>query len=182
MDGPDLQYDILALSGAKRGGITTMSVLSFVTLELQTTHLDPASVSQASYVKLVNGNLTLVDSWPVIPPTASGDAVNESAQQTKTWGEAVSQLTMMVGTLPVVSYYRDADKEVFQAASQHVGKTPPEFHWLDCRELAKNIFLTYQSFNSPPFCKPWACLMNMAIAILSSRPARSLWSLPADTT
>ncbi|MDN6520608.1 MAG: hypothetical protein L0K46_06520, partial [Yaniella sp.] len=60
-----------------------------MTLELQTTHLDPASVSQASYVKLVNGNLTLVDSWPVIPPTASGDAVNESAQQTKTWGEAV---------------------------------------------------------------------------------------------
>lgn len=114
-----------------------MSVLSFVALELQTTHLDPASVSQASYVKLVNGNLTLVDSWPVIPPTASGDAVNEAAQQTKTWAEAVSQLTMMVGTLPVVSYYRDADKEVFQAASQHVGKTPPEFHWLDCRELAK---------------------------------------------
>lgn len=114
-----------------------MSVLSFVALELQTTHLDPASVSQASYVKLVNGNITLVDSWPVIPPTASGDAVNEAAQQTKTWAEAVSQLTMMVGALPVVSYYRDADKEVFQAASQQVGKTPPEFHWLDCRELAK---------------------------------------------
>lgn len=114
-----------------------MSELSFVALELQTTHLDPASVSQASYVKLVNGNITLVDSWPVVPPTASNDAVNEAAQQTKTWGEAVSQLTMMVGTLPVVSYYRDADKEVFQAASQYVGKTPPEFHWLDCRELAK---------------------------------------------
>src|SRR5699024_11648610 len=59
------------------------------------------------------------------------------AQQTETWAEAVSQLTMIVGALPVVSYYRDADKEVFQAASQQVGKTPPEFHWLDCRELAK---------------------------------------------
>ena len=114
-----------------------MSALSFVALELQTTHLDPASVSQASYVKLVNGNITLVDSWPVIPPTTTGDSDKESTHQTKTWDEALSQLTMMVGTLPVVSYYRDADKEVFQAASQHSGKTPPEFRWLDCRELAK---------------------------------------------
>lgn len=114
-----------------------MSVLSFVALELQTTHLDPASVSQASYVKLVNGNVTLMDSWPVIPPTVSNDTAKESPQQTRTWSEALSQLTMMVGPLPVVSYYRDADKEVFQAASQHSGETPPEFRWLDCRELAK---------------------------------------------
>lgn len=137
MNRTGLLYDILALSSAKRGGIATMTVLSFVALELQTTHLDPASVSQASYVKLVNGNITLVDSWPVIPPTTAGDASKEPPRQTKTWGQALSQLTMMVGTLPVVSYYRDADKEVFQAASQHSGETPPEFRWLDCRELAK---------------------------------------------
>lgn len=132
-----LVCDILAISGAQREVQQAMSALSFVALELQTTHLNPASVSQASYVKLVNGNVTLVNSWPVIPPTANGTAPHGSSQQTKTWSEALSQLTMMVGTLPIVSYYRDADKEVFQAASRHIGETPPEFHWLDCRELAK---------------------------------------------
>ncbi len=44
---------------------------------------------------------------------------------------------MMIGQLPIVSYYRDADKEVFQAASQHIEETPPALHWLDCRELAR---------------------------------------------
>lgn len=114
-----------------------MSTLSFVALELQTTHLDPASVSQASYVKLVNGNITLVDSWPVIPPTVQDAPDQTIGDGIKTWHEALSQLNMMVGQLPVVSYYRDADKEVFQSASRHIGEAVPEFHWLDCRELAK---------------------------------------------
>lgn len=114
-----------------------MSTLSFVALELQTTHLDPASVSQASYVKLVNGNITLVDSWPVIPPTVQDVPDQTAGDGIKTWREALSQLNMMVGQLPIVSYYRDADKEVFQSASRHIGETVPEFHWLDCRELAK---------------------------------------------
>lgn len=113
-----------------------MSALSFVALELQTTHLDPASVSQASYVKLVNSNITRIAAWSVIPPTAADTSTN-FVEDAMPWGETLPQLNMMVGPLPVVSYYRDADKEVFQAASRHVGQTPPELHWLDCRELAR---------------------------------------------
>lgn len=116
-----------------------MSALSFVVLELQTTHLDPASVSQASYVKLVNGNITLVDEWPVIPPTAGEATGQTAADDAKSWHEALSHLNMMVGQLPVVSYYRDADKEVFQAASHQIEEAAPEFHWLDCRELARTL-------------------------------------------
>lgn len=122
-----------------------MPALSFVALELQTTHLDPATVSQASYVKLVQGNITRVDSWPVIPPTAN-DAEKKSSENDKTWAEALSQLNMVVGQLPVVSYYRDADKEVFQAASKYIGETPPEFRWLDCRELARKYMPNLPEF------------------------------------
>src|SRR5699024_2053360 len=130
-------YDILTVLSAKRGGSTAMSALSFVALELQTTHLDPASVSQASYVKLVNGNITRTDTLSVTPPTTNEDLDPTSGQASLTWNQALSQLTMMVGQLPVVSYYRDADKEVFQAASRHIGEIPPILHWLDCRELAR---------------------------------------------
>ena len=114
-----------------------MSALSFVALELQTTHLDPASVSQASYVKIVNGNITRTDALSITPPTLNDDLDSTSAETSLTWAQALSQLTMMVGQLPVVSYYRDADKEVFQAASRHIEATPPDLHWLDCRELAR---------------------------------------------
>ncbi|GAA2039899.1 hypothetical protein GCM10009720_20560 [Yaniella flava] len=125
------------MSGVKRGDIAVMSALSFVALELQTTHLDPASVSQAAYVKLVNGNITRVASWKIIPPTAT--SAQASDPKAKTWADALSQLNMMVGQLPIVSYYRDADKEVFQAASRVIGETAPNLHWLDCRELARTF-------------------------------------------
>lgn len=127
------------MSGVKRGDIAVMSALSFVALELQTTHLDPASVSQAAYVKLVNGNITRVASWKIIPPTATGTSAQASDPKAKTWSDALSQLNMMVGQLPIVSYYRDADKEVFQAASRVIGETAPNLHWLDCRELARTF-------------------------------------------
>ena len=119
-----------------------MSKLSFVALSLQTTHLDPASVSNAAYVKLVEGNITRVDAVPVIPPTSPEAADQDSTDDPDsptTWNQALSQLSMMIGKLPIVSYYRDADKEIFHAASRYVDTEPPIFHWLDCRELARNL-------------------------------------------
>lgn len=119
-----------------------MSKLSFVALSLQTTHLDPASVSNAAYVKLVEGNITRVDAVPVIPPTSPDAADQDSTDDPDsptTWNQALPQLSMMIGKLPIVSYYRDADKEIFHAASRYVDTEPPIFHWLDCRELARNL-------------------------------------------
>lgn len=119
-----------------------MSKLSFVALSLQTTHLDPASVSNAAYVKLVEGNITRVDAVPVIPPTSPEAADQDSTDDPDsptTWNQALSQLSMMIGKLPIVSYYRDADKEIFHAASRYVDTEPPIFHWLDCRELARHL-------------------------------------------
>lgn len=120
-----------------------MSALSFVALSLQTTHLDPATVSKASYVKLVDGNITRLDAIPVIPPTSQSHANPEDLEvQTGgqiTWGDALSQLSMMIGKLPIVSYYRDADKEIFQAASRKVDAPLPPFQWLDCRALAREL-------------------------------------------
>lgn len=119
-----------------------MSKLSFVALSLQTTHLDPASVSNAAYVKLVEGNITRVDAVPVIPPTSPDAADQDSTDDPDsptTWNQVLPQLSMMIGKLPIVSYYRDADKEIFHAASRYVDTEPPIFHWLDCRELARNL-------------------------------------------
>ena len=132
---------ILAISVAQREGIFVMSKLSFVALSLQTTHLDPASVSKASYVKLVDGNITRQDEIPILPPTNKQHKPDlEDAHDAPTpWNEALEQLRMMVGKLPIVSYYRDADKEIYQAASRHLNIEPPAFHWLDCRELARKL-------------------------------------------
>ena len=116
-----------------------MSALSFVALSLQTTHLDPATVSKASYVKLVDGNITRLDAIPVVPPTSQSDARPENLGGQTTWGDALSQLSMMIGKLPIVSYYRDADKEIFQAASRRAGVSLPPFQWLDCRALAREL-------------------------------------------
>lgn len=116
-----------------------MSALSFVALSLQTTHLDPATVSKASYVKLVDGNITRLDAIPVIPPTSQSQASAEDFEGQTTWSDALSQLSMMIGKLPIVSYYRDADKEIFLAASRKAGASLPPFQWLDCRALAREL-------------------------------------------
>lgn len=116
-----------------------MSALSFVALSLQTTHLDPATVCKASYIKLVDGNITRLDAIPIIPPGTEPEDSSDNPQEATTWDDALAQLRMMVGKLPVVSYYRDADKEIFQAASRRTGVTPPTFQWLDCRALAREL-------------------------------------------
>lgn len=116
-----------------------MSKLSFVALSLQTTHLDPASVSKAAYVKLVDGNITRQDELPIIPPTSMPLVTEQTDELGTPWNEALAQLGMMIGKLPIVSYYRDADKEIFHAASRQFNVEPPPFHWLDCRELARKL-------------------------------------------
>lgn len=119
-----------------------MATLSFVALSLQTTHLDPSTVSKADYVKLVDGNMTRLDSIAIDQPSpADADEPTDTTGITKTtsWEAALSQLSMVVGKLPVVSYYRDADKEIFQAASRHIDTAPPDFHWLDCRALIRQL-------------------------------------------
>lgn len=114
-----------------------MSSLSFVALSMQTTHLDPATVSQAAYLKMVDGQVTRLDNISIIPPTLEAGA--ESSPNAVHWSEALSQLGMVVGRLPIVSYYRDADKEIFQAASRRSGTKVPSFRWLDCRALAREL-------------------------------------------
>ena len=114
-----------------------MSTLSFVALSMQTTHLDPATVSKASYLKLVDGNITRVDAIPIIPPATPSETGSNNPEKAVAWPEALGQLSMVFGKLPIVSYYRDADKEIFQAASRRSDITPPTFHWLDCRALAR---------------------------------------------
>ena len=117
-----------------------MSKLSFVALSLQTTHLDPASVSKISYVKLVDGNITRQDDLPIIPPTSKKPVPDEQAETSLIpWDEALEKLGMMIGKLPIVSYYRDADKEIFHAASRYLNIEPLRLHWLDCRELARHL-------------------------------------------
>ncbi|GAA4117889.1 hypothetical protein [Enteractinococcus coprophilus] len=117
-----------------------MSKLSFVALSLQTTHLDPASVSRVTYVKLVDGNITRQDDIPIIPPTGKLKATDEQAERSHiTWNATLEKLGMMIGKLPIVSYYRDADKEIFHAASRQLNIEPPVLHWLDCRELARKL-------------------------------------------
>ena len=117
-----------------------MSKLSFVALSLQTTHLDPASVSKVSYVKLVDGNITRQDDTPIIPPTSKRKIVDEQSEHSPIpWPDALEKLGMMIGKLPIVSYYRDADKEIFHAASRQLNIEPPVLHWLDCRELARKL-------------------------------------------
>lgn len=131
---------ILAISVAQREGIIVMSKLSFVALSLQTTHLDPASVSKVSYVKLVDGNITRQDDVPIIPPTSKKKVADEEAELSLTsWDDALEKLGMMIGKLPIVSYYRDADKEIFHAASGYLNVDPLRLHWLDCRELARHL-------------------------------------------
>lgn len=114
-----------------------MSSLSFVALSMQTTHLDPATVSQAAYLKMVDGQVTRLDNIFIIPPTV--EAGVQSPPHTVTWSEALSQLGMVIGKLPIVSYYRDADKEIFQAASRRSGTELPHFQWLDCRALTREL-------------------------------------------
>lgn len=114
-----------------------MSSLSFVALSMQTTHLDPATVSQAAYLKMVDGQITRLENISIIPPTS--DAGAETPVNAVSWSEALSQLGMVVGKLPLISYYRDADKEIFQAASRRSGIELPHFHWLDCRALAREL-------------------------------------------
>lgn len=116
-----------------------MSKLSFVALSLQTTHLDPASVSKASYAKLVDGNITRQDTLTITPAAKYRTSEDAASSEGMTWHEALNKLSMMIGKLPIVSYYRDADKEIFQAASHQFEIEPPEFHWLDCRELARTL-------------------------------------------
>ena len=117
-----------------------MSKLSFVALSLQTTHLDPASVSKVTYVKLVDGNITRQDDIPIIPPTGKNNVLDDQAESSlTTWSAALEKLGMMIGKLPIVSYYRDADKEIFHAASRQLNIEPPVLHWLDCRELARKL-------------------------------------------
>ena len=114
-----------------------MSSLSFVALSMQTTHLDPATVSQAAYLKMVDGQVTRLDNISIIPPTLEAGA--DSSPNAVHWSEALSQLGMVVGRLPIVSYYRDADKEIFQASSRRSGTKVPSFRWLDCRALARQL-------------------------------------------
>lgn len=131
---------ILAISVAQREGIIIMSKLSFVALSLQTTHLDPASVSKVSYVKLVDGNITRQDDVPIIPPTSKKRIPDEQTEKSLLpWDEALEKLGMMIGKLPIVSYYRDADKEIFHAASRYLNIELLRLHWLDCRELARHL-------------------------------------------
>jgi hypothetical protein len=115
-----------------------MSALSFVAVSMQTTHLDPATVSQAAYLKVVDGNITRLDAIDIIPPTTTATPTAE-ASNAVSWEEALSQLSMVIGKLPIVSYYRDADKEIFRAASRRSDITPPDFQWLDCRALAREL-------------------------------------------
>jgi len=115
-----------------------MSALSFVAVSMQTTHLDPATVSQAAYLKVVDGNITRLDAIDIIPPTTTATPTAE-ASNAVSWEEALSQLSMVIGKLPIVSYYRDADKEIFRAASRRSDITPPDFQWLDCRALARKL-------------------------------------------
>lgn len=114
-----------------------MPTLSFVALSFQTTQLDPATVSKASYLKIVDGNITRVDDISIIPPATSSETDSNNPAKAVAWTDALAELSMVVGKLPIVSYYRDADKEIFQAASRRSGITPPTFHWLDCRALAR---------------------------------------------
>ncbi|GAA4476066.1 hypothetical protein GCM10023190_12820 [Enteractinococcus fodinae] len=114
-----------------------MSSLSFVAISMQTTHLDPATVSQAAYLKMVDGQITRLDNIFIIPPTS--EAGTDGPSDAVPWSEALSQLGMVIGKLPIVSYYRDADKEIFQAASRRSGTELPHFQWLDCRALAREL-------------------------------------------
>src|SRR5699024_8642378 len=114
-----------------------MSTLSFVALSMQTTHLDPATDSKASCLKLVDGNSTLVDAITSIPPATQSETGSNNPEKAVAWPEAIGQLSMVFGKLPIVSYYRDAAKEIFQAASRRSDIAPPTFHWLDCRALAR---------------------------------------------
>jgi hypothetical protein len=95
-------------------------------------------VSQAAYLKVVDGNITRLDSIDIIPPTTTATPTAE-ASNAVSWEEALSQLSMVIGKLPIVSYYRDADKEIFRAASRRSDITPPDFQWLDCRALAREL-------------------------------------------
>lgn len=116
-----------------------MSPLSFVALSMQTTHLDPATVSKVSYLKMVDGQATRLDSIAIIPPTTSTAAPTEHPRDAVSWPEALSQLGMVIGKLPIVSYYRDADKEIFHAASRRSDITPPTFEWFDGRALCREL-------------------------------------------